>query len=201
MRRASLEVVRQDLAAGKFTNAHERTSYFRGPLMALDWEYRLKAGKEHCLADLIQTFIARAAAAGGTLRESEFFELVEEFGIDGRASYQRHIVYGDPVIPDVATFGAGYHWEALRVPTRDAGFDVFSSRRAKAILGVILDGPAHRAGLRDGMRLIEVKTSRSHEQPMRVRVKDGKKEREFEYLPVGMVVKSGRFVPLEEQRK
>lgn len=201
MRRASLDVVRRALADGVYTNAHERTSYFRGPLMALEWARQLEERGERGLADLVKAFIARASAAGGTLGEEELFELVAEFGIDGRAAYRTHIEYGDPVIPDAHVFGPGYRWEAVQVPTRDAGFDLLSSRRAGRIFGVTLDGPAYRAGLRDGMELVEVKTSRSHDQPMRVRVKDGAVERELEYLPVGPVVESGRFVLTDEDRK
>ncbi len=195
-RRTSLTGMRKAAKDALFLNSHERSSYFRGPLIALDWERQLQEAGEYQLADLVQAFIARASAAGGTIKEDEFFALVEDFGIDGRAAYRRHIEYGDEVMPDAQVFGDAYRWEPLEIRLRDAGFDTFSSRRADRVIGVVLDGPAHRAGLRDGMEIVELQTVRSPDEEMRVKVRDGGLERVFEYRPAGPVVGYGRFVPV-----
>lgn len=198
MRRASLEVVRRSFRDGLYTNYHERTSYFRGPLIALSWDSQLRRQGKHTLIDMIQEFVKQAAKTGGTMDEEAFFELVESFGIDGRADYTKHIVYGDPPVPPHDIFGSDYGFEPTVYQQYEQGLDLHWSRRAGVVKGVVLDGPAYEAGLRDGMEFVKATRSRSTDDFVRVVVREQKGdqtvERVFEFLPLVIDVNSGQFV-------
>lgn len=179
---------------GSFSNFEERTSYFRGPLIALLWERQLLEAGEVTLLEVLQSFVARARAVGGAVSEAEFFDLFEEFGLDARGAYQRHIVAGEPPQLPADMFGADFRAEPFANTPVDLGFDAIASRRSGKVVEVSPGGPAARAGLRDGMELLEFKGSRRLDQEVVLRVRDAGEEKVLRYLPVGAEARTRRFV-------
>ena len=197
-RDADLAEVEAALAAGGYTNQHERTSYFRGPLIALEWDLQLRKEGRTDLLEVVQEFIERGKKSGGTVEESVFFAMLEEHGLPAQALYEQHIVNGEPpsLRPDV--FGPDFIAEPLTIVPKDPGFNTVLSRRKDRIHGVRVGGPAHTAGLRDGMELTSYKRARKKDDPVVVTVLVDGAERSFEYLPKGTPVETIRFVRTED---
>lgn len=185
MRSASLDVIHEAMKSDDFGFWHERTSYFRGPLIALAWDTQLRRNGTHTLFDVVRQFIEKASASGGALGEEEFFRLHETFGIDARAAYAQHIVNGNPPAPPSNAFGAGYLLESGR-NDHGAGFDIDASRSDRIILSVVRDGPAYRAGLRNAMEVLELPPNPAKGSHLKIRVRRDGIEHEFEF-PRGVV--------------
>ncbi len=79
--------------------------------------------------------------------------------------------------------GPGFTLDTVDFAPFDAGFDVRGSWAQRRVRGVEPDGPAARAGLRDGMAMTGVDIS-GPEHEARVRVKDEKGERLITYRPL-----------------
>ena len=115
-----------------------------------------RSGK-HTLIELVNEFVLTAAASEGEVDEDEFFDLFEKYGIDARADYLRHIVYGDPVeLPTDVFEDLGFYSSAKTYQRIEHGFNVLSTRSVGVVDGVQLDGPAYNAGLRDGMTVVDL---------------------------------------------
>ncbi len=104
MRHASLEEVAAALAAGDYTNHHERLNYTRGPLLALRWDRQLAAHGGPPLDRVVDAFIDAAEARGGTIGEADLFDLLERHGLAARADYERFVVRGEPLLPPADAF-------------------------------------------------------------------------------------------------
>ena len=126
--------------------------------------------------------------------EDDFFALVERFVIAPRGDYIRYIVYGDPPVPAADVFGPDYTRERNYVAVSDPGFDTYASRQAGIVLGVTLDGPAHRVGVRDGMEFVNVQASREADQPVKLTVRVGGREETIEYKATWVDVGFGRYI-------
>jgi predicted metalloprotease with PDZ domain len=192
-RNASLQDVGEAIAAGGYTNRHERLSYTRGPLLALAWDHaQAQAGREP-VASIVRDFVRDAVESGGTLPEAALFDLLERNGIDARSDYERAIVRGEPIVPPAGAFGRDVRRIGHEVVRYEPGFDVRTSLERGTVTGVDPAGPAHEAGMRDGMSLADFDTEREPDRPVRATVDGG---RVIEYLPREMVP-TVRFVPRE----
>jgi predicted metalloprotease with PDZ domain len=190
--------VKVDIAEGKFTSHHKRLSYYRGALMALDWDHRIRESSngEQSLAKVIHDLHALATLADGKLTIAQFDKAFGPFGIaagEHRLSYVRD---GNPIVPDPESLGPDHRLLHVDLPTLDFGFDSGASDAAGHIVGLAPGGPADRAGIRDGMQLVSRESSgRLYDGTLRVTVvvvKDGVKS-SISYPPLGQSKKVWQF--------
>ena len=197
VQRASLKVVEESIEDGRYSNHHERTSYFRGPLIALQVDTQLRASGERDLIDVMQAFLQKASESEGTLSEEAFFKFFDDQGIDLRPIYRQHIVYGNPVVLDPKIFGGQYRFSESVFLHVDQGFDTLSSRVSGVIQGVRLDGPAYKAGLRDGMIHVKATLSRDAGKNTQIAIQEpmnsSSGETIIEFRPDAVKITSGRF--------
>ena len=181
----------------RFTNLHKKLSYYRGALIALRWEDALRradSGKQ--VIDLVKD-MTRLAGDDHELSDDAFFSLARAYGLDARADFEKHLVRAEPIVPPPAL--DGYALTETVIPGFDIGFDVGLSLRRKRLAGVTTDGPAYRAGLRDGMELVKLDNTNPPlggwpaAKPVTVRVKSDGVERTFEYAPVAPDIRVARY--------
>jgi len=80
------------------------------------------------------------------------------------------------------------------LPTFNLGFDLAISREAHSITGVRQDGPAFKAGLRDGQQLITISVYNNQPETMaKFTIEIGDKRQNIGYYPKGKTVRTPQY--------
>ncbi|HEX2640126.1 MAG TPA: hypothetical protein VHL50_06125, partial [Pyrinomonadaceae bacterium] len=142
----------------KYGPAAKKLAYFRGAVMALNWDQRIReSGRGRNLSNFIRELHKLAAKTDGAVTEEAFFDFAsKKYGIDARGELRRHITDGEPIVPEASALGSGYKLSWTELPAFDIGFSPDETNRTKRLTSVREDGPAYRAGLRDGMEFVAV---------------------------------------------
>jgi predicted metalloprotease with PDZ domain len=192
---------------GKFAQAFNKLAYYRGALIALNWDAKIRAtNKGKSLGNLIEE-VYRLALASGSIDEPTFFALVQKnYAIDAKADFERYILRGEPITVAADALGNDYKLRDSSSPSFDPGFLLSQSQQAKKISGVTTDSAAYRAGLRNNMELVRVENYNRFSNawdpssPMIVVVKEQNKERKISFLPHGTAHKLLLFEPTGKKR-
>ncbi|HEX6376180.1 MAG TPA: hypothetical protein VFZ91_10715 [Allosphingosinicella sp.] len=180
-----------DIAARFWTDqAVQQVSYDRGHLLAakLDAEIAARSGGKQSLESVLRA--QRRAAEGSPELATALFRRVlrEQTGIDIDSDLELYARRGEPLLLAPDLFGDCARLVALRRREFHRGYDAEATRRAGGIIaGVVADGPAYAAGLRDGMRLVRREAGKIGDATVDLayRVADGDGERVIRYLPEG----------------
>lgn len=149
---AYIEGVNSDLRKYPSTN----DPYVRGRVIALwlDGEIRKESGGKKTLDNVMYDMVGGAAKP---LTLSRVFDAAGRYiDADSRRQLERAVAEGvDLALPADAALGgcAALNLSKVEVPSADLGFDVNSTRSTRRVTGVREDGPAYKAGLRDGQDL------------------------------------------------
>ena len=177
---------------GRFQTAYKKLAYYRGAVMALNWEAHLKElGEGRTVLDLVVDLWHKALAQDEQVTEDQLFSLGREYGLDMRGDFERYILRAEPLIPRRAALGPDFRLVATYVPSFDPGFSIRESFRTGHVSEVRADGPAFRAGLRDGMVFRGVRNSNRFgnawhsDLPLRVLTGADPEGRTVEYFPHG----------------
>jgi len=168
----------------------QQVSYDRGHLLAakLDAEIAARTSGRQSLEGVLRVQ-RRAAETSSELAVALFRKtLREQTGIDLDADVERYARRGEALLLPADLFGdcAGLVTERRKEFHR--GYDAEATRKAGGIItGVVPDGPAHAAGLRDGMRLIRRESGKIGDSTVELsyRVADESGERVIAFLPEG----------------
>jgi len=181
--------LRRAAEQGRFMNTHQRIGYYRGALIALDWDTRIqqRTNGDKSLSDAMRDIIKAAIDRGGHLPETEFHAMMAQYGVDSNEAYQRYIIRGETPPANADAFGADYVLDATIMHDFAPGFDVNASEDSGRVVGVDPTGHAHGAGLRNGMELIDVRNSRRYDpdDPMQVIVRIDGVESTIKFYPNG----------------
>lgn len=194
-RSSSFAMVAEAINNRKFMSTHKRLSYQRGALIALAWDTTIRARSDGACSvlDLIRETVEAAEARGGQLPAECFFEIAGRYGIDAEADWRRFILDGEAIKPPADAFAPEFALEEAGRRVYEPGFQVGASLTARRIMGLDPDGPAARAGLSDGMTLLEVETDRKADQPIRVVVEQDGQPTEKRYRPEGPVIRCPQY--------
>lgn len=186
--------------SGKFDGTAKKLAYYRGALLALNWEARIKrADKKRDLADFMRELFRLAGETKGKISERAFFAFAAGYGIEAQNDLQRYIVRGEEIVPEADALGRDFALREFERPAFDVGFSLAETQKTRKISGVAPNGAAHRAGLRDGMEFVGAENAFrfsnawTEEKPLVVRVKIDGRERRIEYYPHGAPLKLRRF--------
>lgn len=200
-RNKSYDQVVADIESGAFSVGHKKLSYYRGALIASNWDVRIKEftkGKQS-LASVIRDLAQIAARTDGNLTQDQFAQTFQKVGVDIKKERETFIVRGETIPPLLTAFD-GYVLKEIAMPHYAIGFDVAASTREKKIVGLIAGSAAEKAGLRDGMTYLRIS------QPNRfgnawtpaskatVWVREDGKDRAFEYVPVSGAIMVTQYV-------
>lgn len=187
---------------GKFDGDAKKLAYFRGFLMALNWDARIKRiDPSRDLSRFMRDLYGLARASGGKVPENKFFDLTEKYGLDVPSEIERFIMSGEPIAADAAALGPSFKLEKTSHQRFAAGFDVAATLRSRVVTGVDASGPAYRSGLRDGTTLVDVdnvfrfSNAWRRDKPVTVKVEANGKQKVVEYWPRGEDVSVSLFVP------
>jgi len=186
--------------ARKFTSSHKKLSYYRGVLIALKWENALQKSDKN-LSGFIRSLYKYASSKNGEITENEFNAFAKSFGIDAKGDFEKYILEGRSIEVDPNSLGEKFTANEKDVPLFEMSFDIIESRKQKKISGVIKNGVAYKAGLRNGMNYIRAKNSSrfsnawSPEKPVTIVANINGKEKVLEYFPRGEVIKLMHFNP------
>lgn len=168
--------------------------YQRGFLLALLWDDRLRraSGGKQDLDDVIlalhREWRDRPQGAEPPLASDALRAGLRSAGLDPAADLERFIEQGQPILLPEDLLGADGRIATEELPEFSRGFDPQATSAAGGIVsGVDPDGPAHAAGLRDGMKIVKREAGQSGNPTLELvyLVQDGDTERRIRYLPHG----------------
>lgn len=166
----------------------QKLPYQRGRLLATIWDARLRALSERDLDDVMLEMQARARV-GDPLKAIAMFPIVAEaMGLEVSADIAAHIEQGRPIQLPEDVFAPCGRIVTREVPTFHRGFDIQATQaNNNTIAGVVVDGPAYAAGMRDGMLLLRREAGEIGNSELEIAyvVRDGETERTFRYIPRG----------------
>lgn len=170
-----------------------RLPYRRGPLLAALWDLRLRAATNNArdLDDVLLAMRDQVRAGPDAQLEAgqRFLATYKHLGgPDLAADFETYIVQGAAIDLPADTFGACITIETTSRPVFERGWDPEATHKAgKVISGLRKGSPAYRAGLRDGMAILEVVAGQAGDSTTAyvLRVRDRKRERNIKFLPAG----------------
>jgi predicted metalloprotease with PDZ domain len=168
----------------------QKVSYDRGHLLAakLDAEIARRSGGKQSLEGVLR--VQRKAAEGSSELATALFRKVlrEQTGIDLDEDLERYARRGEALLLPADLFGDCASLVTERRREFHRGYDSEATRLAGGIItGVVPDGPAYAAGMRDGMRLVRRESGTIGDSTVELsyRLADEAGERVIGYLPVG----------------
>lgn len=186
--------------AKEFTSEHKKLSYYRGVLIALKWENVLRNSKhEKSLSDFIRRLYKFVSERKREITEAEFFKLASDYGIDARGDFNEYILQGKLIKVASNALGGDFTLTEKETPSFEPGFSLKETYKTQKISGVIKNGVAYRAGLRNGMDFVRATNASRYsnawtaEKPLTVIVKINGKEKKFEYFPHGEMLSLPQF--------
>jgi len=170
--------------------AVQQVSYDRGHLLAvkLDSQIAARSAGKRSLEAVLQA--QRRAAEGSPELAVALFQKIlrEETGIDIDPDLERYARRGEPLLLPADLLGDCARLVTERRKAFTRGYDSDATRRgAGVIAGVDKEGPAHAAGMRDGMQLLRREAGKIGDASVELayRVADGGVERVVRYMPEG----------------
>ncbi|MFY0538637.1 hypothetical protein [Nannocystis pusilla] len=181
-------------------HAVSRLPYRRGPLLAAIWEQRLRqatAGARD-LDDVLQAMRAKVQASPVKFAPdaaSVFPPVYRELGgPDIAADLERFVDQGTAIRMPADVFGPCVRVVDSVRRNFERGWDVDATAAAGHVAGLRKGSAAWRAGLRDGMKILERDGKPDDSTvPYVLRVRDGKRERVIRFKPEGE-----REIPLQQ---
>lgn len=85
--------------------------------------------------------------------------ILDTLGVDAGGDVRRVLHEGGPVPEEETAFRPDYEFSSRRVPAFDPGFDLAATLRTGTVEGFRQEGPAARAGLREGMRVVDLENA------------------------------------------
>lgn len=157
-RTLSLDELEAAVREGRYTNYHHRLQYVRGALIALAWDARIRraSGGEASLLEAVREVVDRAEASDGTITTVSLASVFETHGVDAEAYLRRHLETGEPIPAPHGAFRPEYKLGVRRVPSFRPGLDVRRLLRDVTVQGLEPDAAAARAGLQEGMEVVDV---------------------------------------------
>ncbi|HRI67150.1 MAG TPA: hypothetical protein PK156_23060 [Polyangium sp.] len=176
----------------------------RGAMYALyvDAAIKQKSNGKRSLNDVIRGLYKKAAEKRGPLNTSAWTDALQaELGPDGPKDFASIIEKGGNLELPSTALGPCFRKETRTFAQYDLGFDDVASRQTKPprAAGVRKDGPAYRAGLRDGVEIFNLQRSpgRSDVRAILV-VAKGEENQKIEFDPAGAKVKGRGWIRVKD---
>jgi predicted metalloprotease with PDZ domain len=130
--------------------------YKKGYLLAnhLDFTIRSKTNGKHSLDDVMRSLLRSSKAGSIELSEKRIADALRPYLQEqGASDIEKYMSRGE-LVPADNSFGACATVEDIEYRSFDAGFDFEKSFETRVVSGVVPDSNAHKAGLRDGQKIV-----------------------------------------------
>lgn len=134
----------------------EQLFYKRGYLLAnhLDFKIRSRTNGKHSLDDVMRSLLRSSKPGSIKLSEKRIADALRPYLQEqGVSDIEKYMSRGE-LVPADNSFGACATVEDIEYRSFDAGFDFEKSFETRVVSGVVPDSNAHKAGLRDGQKLV-----------------------------------------------
>ena len=164
--------------------------YHRGAQIAVLMQARLKAkgGLDPVMLAMRDYAKSRDRAEWDFAAANLFPRIVKtRMGIDVTPELDRYVARGEPIVLPPDAFGGCLTVETVTRPAYDPGFDEAATRKTRIVTGVVPDGAAWAAGLRDGQKYLGRAAGQEGDGSLEIgqAVEDGSGKRVIRYLPAG----------------
>jgi predicted metalloprotease with PDZ domain len=164
----------------------EQLFYKRGYLLAnhLDFNIRSKTSGKHSLDDVMRSLLRSSKAGSIKLSEKRIADALRPYLQEqGASDIEKYMTRGE-LVPADNSFGACATVEDVEYRSFDAGFDFKKSFKTLVVSGVVPDSNAHKAGLRDGQKLVTWGMVLDNpRRQARVTIVEGVTQKELKYYP------------------
>lgn len=181
-----------------------QTFVARGALYAtyVDAAIRQKTSNKRTLNDVLRALYKKASEKRGPLNTSVWTDVLQaELGPNGPKDFASIIEKGTAMDLPSYALGPCFKKEARTYAQYDLGFDDVASRQTKPpkVVGVRKEGPAYRAGLRDGMEIANLqRNSGRSDVEVVVLIPKGDSNEAIRYLPAGAKTKSRGWIRVKD---
>ena len=130
--------------------------YKKGYLLAnhLDFTIRSKTNGKHSLDDVMRSLLRSSKPGSIKLSEKRIADALRPYLQEqGASDIEKYMGRGE-LVPADNSFGACATVEDIEYRSFDAGFDFEKSFETRVVSGVVPDSNAHKAGLRDGQKIV-----------------------------------------------
>ena len=168
----------------------QKLPYQRGAILAATLDQQ---AREHgsSLDAAMREMRRLAGSPGAKRRADELFAVAYQavVGVDPRPLIDRHMIAGEPIALPAGAFGPCFVVKTVEVPVFERGWDPDATGAAgQVITGLRDDTPAYAAGLRNGMKVLQLMRGEPGDATvaylMRVKPADGP-EQLINFLPAG----------------
>jgi predicted metalloprotease with PDZ domain len=164
--------------------------YQRGALLALQWNAQIRqvSGGAQSFDDVMRSLLAVAKGPDGRLAlltpQHVLGVVSRHTGTDETSTWQQHIMEGRLIAPAASWLGPHVTLEQRTMPVFELGLDPTATNKDHVVHGVLPDGAAWRAGLRDGQALAASSWTDDPLVPAVFKIREeGGTGREIRFLP------------------
>lgn len=181
----------------RFMNYHQRIAYYKGALLALHWEELVKEyDKNKELKNLMKDLLGIVKNGTKPIPEDDFFALGKQYGIDIKGNLEKYFLNckPDPIKISASVLNNKWQLEDTTIHLFNLGFNEYESFKTGKIADVEPDGPAYKAGLRNGMEYVNAKNANrfsnayNMKKPVEILIKENGIEKKIEYMPYGQQI-------------
>ena len=158
--------------------------YKKGYLLAnhLDFTIRSKTDGKHSLDDVMRSLL-RSSKPGFELSEKRIADALRPYLQEqGVSDIEKYMVSGE-LVPADNSFGACATVEDIEHRSLDVGFDFKKSFETRVVSGVVPDSNAHKAGLRDGQKIVTWNILDDPKSQAKVTIVEGATQKVLQYYP------------------
>ena len=172
------------------TNRHAgQLLYKKGYLLAnhLDFAIRAKTNGKHSLDDVMRSLL-KSSKPGINLSEKRIADALRPYLQEQGASDIETYMNRGELVPADNSFGACATVEDIEHRSLDVGFDFTKSFKTRVVSGVVPDSNAHKAGLRDGQKIVTWNILDDPKSEAKVTIVEGATQKVLQYYPASTEV-------------
>ena len=159
--------------------------YKKGYLLAnhLDFTIRSKTNGKHSLDDVMRSLLRSSKPDSIELSEKRIADALRPYLQEqGASDIEKYMGRGE-LVPADNSFGACATVEDIEHRSLDVGFDFKKSFETRVVSGVVPDSNAHKAGLRDGQKIVTWSILDDPKSQAKVTIVEGATQIVLQYYP------------------
>jgi len=161
--------------------------YYRGDFLAMNWDTKIKNDTKgsQSLDGFMKSLLAKAQKRGPAVDNATIVAMLSKDIPSVQGDLRAYIQQGNMITPDEKALGPCVKRGFISIGKFDHGFDREKTYASGIVTGLKNGTPAHKAGLREGMKLLDRDMVNPPFTESRMKVMDHGSERWISFLPLG----------------